>query len=591
MPELGIAVKATKQLNAILDAVGDLQKLENQAGKVKSSLDEMSKDDATKKLTSEIRKLSSEGSEELQKIRKAYQDIEQAGGKASKKQIDDLKLTMREYKAFAAQGIESTQLFEIGAAKQLGARVAVGDLPPEQKLPLQELQSQMKRGALSRMQRAEVDVMQSRLSGMEDQGGAGAPGADWGGRMKGVGRLFLGASLTGAALQAVHHWAEVDKQLVQIKQRFGDITEGVKGFGKQLGYTISESSEMSKIWGEIANTVNMGEMGQYVGFARHKGIEPSQAMELRMAGRYVAQPGGSRMLGGFERFADRMGMGQGRIGELISSYSNLARLGAGQAIGLNAGNIEGLQMFTRLLWQGVPGEKERGKGARGEQFIQNLNQSMANPQSDAVRAFQMRAYGWGKGATLSEVQERIQAGAFGKGNLQSIFSQLYGETPGMGKEERIQAMQPVFSQLGIKDIRPLMAAWEGPDREKIFAELEAGSPKSLEEDFVKLGEAAVSASDKFKVLMDTVRFDTVNASIEAVSQALKGNLQVAVNNLSTSMGDLEKTIKAIVGIPKSIPTSPLENAVWWGSKIYDLIAGENDAIEKRTISVKTKTGN
>jgi len=567
MQDLGIAVKATKQLNAILDAVGDLQKLEAEAGKVKTSLDEMSKDAPTKKLIADIKKMSSEGSDDLQKIKKAFQEIEEAGSLATKKQYDNFKQMIREYKALSGQRIESTQLFEVNAAKQLKKRLAVGDFSPEEAGPLSELQSQLEKGFISRTQQAQTDVMLSRADAARqferdrtarfksemvpsgDEPGMPAGGAgSWGPRMSGMGKFFLGATISGVAIQAIHHWAQVDKQLVQIKQRFGDITEGVKGFGKHLGYTISESAEMSKIWGEIADTVNMGEMKQYVGFARHKGIEPAQAMELRMTGRYIAQPGGSRMLGGFERFADRMGMGQGRIGELISSYGNLAQLGARQAIGLNAGNIEGLQMFTRRLWQTVPGEEQRGMGERGAQYVERLNQSMANPQSDAVRAFLMRSYGWGKGATLSEVQERIQAGAFGKGNLQSIFSQLYGETPGTGKEERIQAMQPVFSQLGIKDIRPLMAAWEGPDREKVFAELEAGSPKSLSEDFETLGRAAISTSDKVKVFMDENRFDAVNKSIKATSELLDGEFKASLRTIINLFDGLEKSIHGLLGI-------------------------------------------
>jgi len=442
MPELGIAVKATKQLNAILDAVGDLQKLENQAGKVKSSLDEMSKDDATKKLTSEIRKLSSEGSEELQKIRKAYQDIEQAGGKASKKQIDDLKLTMREYKAFAAQGIESTQLFEIGAAKQLGARVAVGDLPPEQKLPLQELQSQMKRGALSRMQRAEVDVMQSRLPGMGDQGGsgvgalAGAKGA-WSSVMKTAGTLLVGASIVGL----VKHWADLDTQLTQVDQKFKGMRGTIDTLGIGMGKLVTENVAFANSLGEVTNKFDQSEALQLMGYAKATGTTDAGALQLRLAGRYARIPGTAQYLSMFDKFAGRMGMGEGRREELQAVTQQLAQSGASQRLGLGIGNVFATELFAKSFWGNQ--YEQRGMGEWGADFIQRLNAGMMGGGNDANRSFLMRAYGFGKGKTLSQVQKRIQAGIWGEGNLQDMISQMYQESPGMGREERIQALQGI----------------------------------------------------------------------------------------------------------------------------------------------------
>jgi len=146
---------------------------------------------------------------------------------------------------------------------------------------------------------------------------------------------------------------------------------------------------------------------------------------------------------------------------------------------------------------------------------------------------------------LSEVQERIQAGAFGKGNLESIFKQMELETPGMGKEERIQALQGLAPSLGIKDIRPLLAAWEGPDREKVFAELEAGSPKSLSKDFETLGESAVSASDKFKVFMDDLRYTKVEDAFKAITFTMEGDFTKALKSLTASFTSMDNIIDRV----------------------------------------------
>lgn len=557
MEEIGIAVTAKENLDAILKAVGTFDKLESSAKGLKNEFSDLSKttkenmreaseavknfsgdftkelDEPTKKLITQIRKLSDEGSDDLKKIREAYDQLEKAGGKATKEQIADFRKLVNEYKSFSAQRLEPTQLFEQAAARQLAGRLEIGDLPPEASAPLRNIQQQMQSRYISRMQGAEVDVMAGRAG--EFGAGAEAPVAAWGQRMKNVGAFFLGASLTGVVLHAIRHWAMVDKQLIQVEQRLGNARKGVEDFGTALGYTKAESAEIAKIWGEIDNRFTSGEAAQYVGFARHRGIEPSQAMPLRLAGRYVRQQRAGVELAQFEQFGRDMGMLNGRINELISTHTHLARVAADQALGLSTEDIRNVQMFARRVWENVPGEKQRGVGKWGGQFIQKMNAGISQPGSEAARSFLMRAYGFGQGATLTETMERIESGIFGKGNLEAIFKRLFAETPGIGNEERIMALKGLFPQLGIKDIRQLMDVWNVPeDRMRVLNELNRQEEKTSR-NFESLGASVVGLGDETKAFMDNLRYGAINDSIDAIKKAIEGDFKGAIKVLTGSI--------------------------------------------------------
>jgi len=119
-------------------------------------------------------------------------------------------------------------------------------------------------------------------------------------------------------------------------------------------------------------------------------------------------------------------------------------------------------------------------------------------------------------------------------------------------------MQPVFSQLGIKDIRPLMAAWEGPDREKVFKELEAGSPKSLSKDFETLGEAVVSAGELFRTKIEDLKFDAVNKSLGEFVQRLRDDGNVTLKDLAVIVKDVTASL---IGLNKSFTNFGPDS--WW----------------------------
>lgn len=562
MEEIGIAVRAKTELQEIINSIDTLGKLGKTADDVSGSFGKMSEeskkivsddlDSGTKKLLRSIKDLSKDGSKDLQKIKKDFDEISEKGKDASKEEIKNVKQLVAEYKTLANQKLTDMQVFESTAMRSFQNRLRAGGLTPEQEAGMGRMVEEMKGGMLSRRERATMEIMESRAGAMEQdvdgQSGAAAGGA-WGSRMKTAGKFILGGSLVGAALYAVKHWADVDREMVKVEQRFGNIRKGVEGFGESLGYTKKESAEMAKIWGEITDRFDKNDIQQYTGFARHRGIDPTQAFQLRLAGRYVKGEGAREDLTGFERFAGQMGMSHGRIGELIQVTSRLSQMAAEQAFDLSGADIRGVQLFTRQLWEGS-GNEERGKGQWGANFIQRLNAGMTGG-GDAGKAFLMRAYGFGTGEqTLTQTMERMEAGIFGKGNIEDIMEQILSDIPG-NRERQILAFKGKVPELKTKEVRQLFQQWGDTDERKKLVDRLSGkygegdeSANDVIRDYNKLGQAAVSIADVTKVLFDKARYDTINESLDVLESMLKVDMKQALQGFIENIEKINSLLKS-----------------------------------------------
>lgn len=594
MEEIGIAVKAQKQIEDIVataDALDKVEKTTEQLNKTFQKMSEESKknvkglsdeikdfekqhgklegvdmaspaisklDTSIRKVIDDVRRLAKEGSKELQQIQTEFEAIKGKGKDATEAEIKAVKKLIEEYQILSRQKITDTQMIEKEAQVSIRNRLKVGDLEPNQELLLKRLQEQLSGGQISRTEQARVDMMRSRLDYTEQDPGADDGGTSkWGSRMQKVGAFVLGGSLVGFALQSIRHWAEVDKQLVQVEQRFRNVRGEIEGMGEGLGYTRSESAELAKIWGEIQNKFSGADVRQYLGFSRFHGIDPAQTMQLKLAGRYARQAGAGTELTRFETFSEQMGMGQGRMGELINVQTQLARLASEQMLNTSMGDVRNVQLFARRLWQDT--EPERGMGQWGAGFIQRLNAGMSQTGGDPQKAFLLRAYGFGSvpGQTLSETMQRIEAGAFGEGNIQDVMKRLRAEIPG-NEEWQIQGMKGLFPQLGYKDIRQLAQAWDDPvKRDSLIKTLEKKESKTSE-DFEKLGSAAVSLGDEFKRLMDSVRYNLAQSQFVDANKKLKENFDTSINEFVGSISKATNKINAAVDLinltmPKMTP--------------------------------------
>jgi hypothetical protein len=554
MQEIGIAIRAKKDLQAILDSVEALGKIDSQTKKVVESVKDLGK-----------------GSAEVRKLESAYKKLEkeiEKTGKASKEQLKSWREQQRQLAGTAA-GLRISQGMKISdydievktARANLAAILKRPDLDEETRLSLSTLYRES--GILPKIDRTKLAMMEpsfksvsSRIAQIE---GVTDAGDVWRKRMKTAAGLLLGGSIAGFGISTMRHWMDVDRELLKIEKRFNTMRKHVTDIGLGLGLTKKESAEIAKISGEITNEWRRAETGQYVGFARVHGLAPSVGMQLRMSGRYVEIPETRRWLTAFEKFSKDVGMGRGRIGELMDVTSRVAMMAHEAALGQNIFDVMGKQQAAATFWKGI--DEERGKGVLGMNFLQRINAGLTNQGGDAQRLFLMRAYDFGKpGVTMIDVMKRIEqgiwgAGPEGKSNLQAVLELLESEYGQKMSFEKFGAAYSIFEgNLKTEEIEKLleMRRTRPEAYEKFMGELSKKKdiPALMErygikpKDFEGLGSRAVAAGDRMKQLLDITQYNMVEP-IRGAVKAFRGETEEAkeifrgiINDLTTPLNQL-----------------------------------------------------
>jgi hypothetical protein len=588
MQEIGIAIRAKKDLQAILDSVEALGKIDSQTKKVVESVKDLGK-----------------GSQEVRKLESAYKKLEkeiESTGKASKEQLKSWREQQRHLASTAAglrisqgMGISDYDIEARTARANLAAILKRPDLEPETRFALSTLYKET--GVLPRISRAQLGAIQAGgaegigrgISGLEaQQREEEARQGAWGRRFKTAGAMVLGGSVAGFLLTSIRRWAELDTELIKIERRFGNIRKSVESVGTGMGFMKRETAEVARLYGQIANDFDRAEVGQLMGFARVRGLGLQAPLQLRQAGRYVGMPEMQRFLPAFERFTRQVGMGKGRMEEAISVTGQLAQQGAQQALGLNIADIMGMQSAAARFWQGI--DDERGRGAWGANFLQRLNQGMLSGQSEANRAFYYRAYGWGQpGVTLPSVIERMQAGIFGRdpvtgrSNFEAIVRQVGKEIPLIGERgwiERTLALSGQLPGMDMKTIRQLVRQWrEKPGKlEEVFEAMakKPGRPEDLMQtlkDYELSAQGIASTGEEFKVAIESAQYNLIEG-VEGIAKFLKGEgkeqLRGAFEDIANSMRQLFPDVGDIFsGMDKSKIAT--DSATILGQGIFNLI--------------------
>jgi len=247
--------------------------------------------------------------------------------------------------------------------------------------------------------------------------------------------IGLGGSAVGFLLSSAQTYMQLSKVMTQLRMRFREIDADTTSWGRSLGFTRSQAAQLMTTLGGQVNAPSEGMFQQLSGFAVERGIDPSLAMStlggLSRMGANVT-PG---MMAMFAGRADRMGMGQGRMGEYMQTVGSYAQMSmqAGGRIGPAFGGLTQTPEF--LLGD------ERGRGQAGVGFAQRLQGVMT--QGGPMRSYMMRAMGYGSsgGPGYIEMRKRLERGITDPNNLSTLFRSF--QQRGMGRGAMFRALESV----------------------------------------------------------------------------------------------------------------------------------------------------
>lgn len=511
------------------------------------------KKEALTAIANQLELVSAKGSTAFQKIQRAYDAIEKAGTKASQSQIDKLRTLIRTYEELSKLKVSDPQMIERKAITKLEGIAQTPFISEQRKESLNELIGALKEEVISKTELQQVQEYKAKY----DKPPLPKPeeGQKWSDRVSGagLGKWIAGGTLIAMATGAIKQWADIDTQLTKVEARLGNVREGVKGFGTGLGYTIRESAEIAKIWGEINNTFDKTEARQFVGFSRARGIEAGQALQISQAGRFLQGEGSAReFLNKIDALAKATGMDKGRIGELISSTVMLSKTAAESKIGATDRDVIGTQRFAEQFWKQA-GDVDRGIGERGANFIERLNQAISNPGNDVQQAFMMRAVGYGreKGLTLTGARERIEEGIFRRENFQAIMDYVMSMIPD-NQELQINALRGALGgQFKTRELREVVTQYTNPEQRQQLLNAMYSPEGTLNQniDFEKTGKAYVSAGERVGQAMENAVFkpiDKLGAKyLEKGAQFIESTVNKGLD-LVDELSQSDKTIPEMV---------------------------------------------
>jgi len=397
---------------------------------------------------------------------------------------------------------------------------------------------------------------------------------------KRFGAMILGGGALAFALRTVHTWADINKELVETEAMFGRIEGSLFEIGQRMGYTKQEIIEINRNLGSYMNTYESGMLGALTGYARVHGVPPASTVQMAELWRLTkARPEATdRFLILFEQFSKDQRMNQGRIEELIRNVVSLGKLQIQQVVRPTLGAPLGVAGILPWIFRGTA----RGElGPEGMSFLQRLNAAMVNPVHEAIRAFQMRAFGVGRGGTgLVEFMRQQEKGIFGQyggmSNLYRYLQQAFKEYP-RGGDWTTLALHAAFGQrLSIQEIDALKAAFVKTPGvfkditketwEKTIKELRARYKAMTPQEKAAWAEKAGKTPEELHRLM-TMNWEELAKPLVSEGEQLR----VSIENLQYTIG--EQIGPPLIGLLKVIADG-LTALVKW-------ITGEVEATKKR----------
>lgn len=344
----------------------------------------------------------------------------------------------------------------------------------------------------------------------------------------GVG-MALGGSALGFLFSAGEQFMEVDRILGQLQQRFGKAGGDVRGFGADLGYTVEQAAELATVLGSVENSFSGSTARRYTGFARVRGLDPSQTVgQLATIGRVSGGVLGNAALSGILGGASAVGMGRGRLSEYLGVLSEMMQ--QQQAV-MGEGDFRSQQRNLGMI-NSAFGGKDIGTGRNAQDIAGRLQGVMTG---GGLNTFLMRAMGYGSDPNLGyvEMRKRMEAGINDPRNLTSLFETF--QKRGYSTDQMFRVMESVSG-----------GSMRAVEIDALVKQL--GTKEGL--DAYNKGETAVAmpGTDFGKAGAGTVRRGEARAvQLEAMKLDIGDTVSEMMNDLTGAAMNLMDATKALTG--------------------------------------------
>lgn len=316
--------------------------------------------------------------------------------------------------------------------------------------------------------------------------------------------LGLGAvtSVMGLIVSSLREGENVQRSLKSLDSIASGVSEKLHRVGERLGYTDAEVAKLAKTF--IMTSGQIEDAGQrtvkIMEYEKAFGVDTSKSLQLA---------GVSRMTGtSFENEFAMLFKSMSKSGSIDPSSRNFALFNEKLENLIRLIQFSGQKIYqpSGSMVSGVMGGFDMLGGSFADQRqtsrIQSISESISNPDNDFKRAFVMEAMvknlsGRGKSTDYVSVMEQMEKGAFGEGNLKSVFEGLK-ERHGTGNEG-IMGMQ-AFTGLGWGESRKLTEVLNSPDAQKFYdaldqySETEAGSKEKTEIEKTVMNDFGINIS-------------------------------------------------------------------------------------------------
>ncbi len=330
--------------------------------------------------------------------------------------------------------------------------------------------------------------------------------------------MGLGQSMLGFVLGSGQKYMELERILSHLEHRFGSTGRAAAQMGHSFGFTIGQTAGMVEAYGGQRDTIHTGELGRLLGFARARGVDPSQAAGIggalgHLTGRTISNTDLARITG----MATRAGMGRGRLGEYMGVTQQLAEESMTRSGSADLGAL--------LRLQGLPGlafgaHSPLAQGSRGMQTVEGLNRAMTG--SESMQIYMLRAMGFGKpgGPGYREAITRAEAGVFGEGNVELLFKTMQDQGLSKGAMFRVLQGAGGLSALQAGGLTDALGTKEGLAS---FSTLDQGAQQGFLKDYAAAGRGSVSMGEQRAVQIEQMQ-QMVGAPVAATMAGLSDAL-------------------------------------------------------------------
>ena len=349
--------------------------------------------------------------------------------------------------------------------------------------------------------------------------------------------LGLGAvtSVMGLIVSSLREGENVQRSFKLLDSVASGVSEKLHRVGERLGYTDAEVAKLAKTF--VTTSGQVEDAGQrtvkIMEYEKAFGVDTSKSLQLA---------GVSRMTGtSFENEFAMLFKSMSKSGSIDPSSRNFALFNEKLENLIRLIQFSGQKLYqpSGSMVSGVMGGFDMLGGSFADQRqtsrIQSISESISNPDNDFKRAFVMEAMvknlsGRGKSTDYVSVMEQMEKGAFGEGNIESVFKGL--QERHSGKNEQIMGMQ-AFTGLGWGESRKLTEVINSPDAQKFYdalnqySETEAGSKERTEIEKSTMNDFGINISKMAN--QNTTFIDELGATL---TNSLSGIGTSFINDLS-----------------------------------------------------------